>query len=99
MGVHTAADVAATLRQLAYAQQHFDALICQCMEGADMQHRAAAAPQQRSRPQRFVELIRLRRQWQTTRCDWVQVARLNFLLRRQAQVERPAAAAHVRADQ
>ena len=96
-----------------------------------MQHRAAAAPQQRSRPHRSVELIRLRRQLRqaTRRRDWVQVARLNTLLRRQAQVERrhrrqlhgqrlarllqdnpkeffsrfrpkrPAAAAHLRADQ
>ena len=129
--VQQAAAVATTRQQLADAQQRFDALICQCMEDAGMQHRAAAAPQQRSRPQRSVELIRLRRllRQATRRRDWVQVARLNTLLRRQAQVERrqrrqlkgqrlarllqtnpkeffsrfrpkrPAAAAHLRADQ
>ena len=129
--VQQAAEGAATHGQLADAQQRFDALICQCMEGAGMQQRSAVAPQQRSRPWRSVELISLRRRLRlaTRRRDWTQVARLNTLIRRKAQVERrqrrqlhgqrlarllqenpkeffsrfrpkrPAAAAHLRADQ
>ena len=78
----------------ASAQQRFDALLCQCLEEAGMQRRDGQGEQSkgqsRGRAKRSAELVRLRRQRRqaVSQGNFSEVARLDRLYRRQAQVER-----------